>query len=95
MSKLNRLAYALLLAQPLVVGAGAAFAFSMVDQSSSGGMSVTEPDAAFDNLSSQSSDVRDQPNADDSQTLLRPDSAPQIGFDLAPAPPAITPFTRR
>jgi len=49
MSKLNRIAMALLLAQPLVVGAGAAFAFSMVDRDSTPGLA--DSDAALNNLS--------------------------------------------
>jgi hypothetical protein len=49
MSKLNRIAMALLLAQPLVVGAGAAFAFSLVDRDSTPGLA--DSDAALDNLS--------------------------------------------
>ena len=49
MSKLNRIAMALLLAQPLVVGAGAAFAFSLVDCDSTPGLA--DPDAALNNLS--------------------------------------------
>jgi len=49
MSKLNRIAMALLLAQPLVVGAGAAFAFSLVDRDSTPGL--VDSDAALDNLS--------------------------------------------
>ena len=49
MSKLNRIAMALLLAQPLVVGAGAAFAFSLVDRESPPGLA--DSDAALDNLS--------------------------------------------
>ena len=49
MSKLNRIAMALLLAQPLVVGAGAAFAFSLVDRDSAPGL--PDSDAALNNLS--------------------------------------------
>jgi hypothetical protein len=49
MSKLNRIAMALLLAQPLVVGAGAAFAFSLVDRDSTPGLA--DSDAALNNLS--------------------------------------------
>jgi len=49
MSKLNRIAMALLLAQPLVVGAGAAFAFSLVDRDSTPGLAYS--DAALNNLS--------------------------------------------
>ena len=49
MSKLNRIAMALLLAQPLVVGAGAAFAFSLVDRDSTPGLA--DSDAALSNLS--------------------------------------------
>ncbi|HKF63172.1 MAG TPA: hypothetical protein VKB42_17530 [Dongiaceae bacterium] len=49
MSKLNRIAMALLLAQPLVVGAGAAFAFSLVDRDSTPGL--PDSDAALNNLS--------------------------------------------
>lgn len=49
MSKLNRIAMALLLAQPLVVGAGAAFAFSMVDRDSTPGLA--DPDQELSNLS--------------------------------------------
>jgi hypothetical protein len=49
MSKLNRIAMALLLAQPLVVGAGAAFAFSMVDRDSTPGLA--DPDQELNNLS--------------------------------------------
>ena len=48
MSKLNRIAMALLLAQPLVVGAGAAFAFSLVDRDSTPGLA--DSDAALNNL---------------------------------------------
>jgi hypothetical protein len=54
MSKLNRIAMALLLAQPLVVGAGvAAFAFSMVDRDSAPGPGIADSDAQIDNLSDQ------------------------------------------
>ena len=49
MSKLNRIAMALLLAQPLVVGAGAAFAFSLVDRDSTPGLA--DSDAGLNNLS--------------------------------------------
>jgi hypothetical protein len=49
MSKLNRIAMALLLAQPLVVGAGAAFAFSMVDHDSTPGLA--DPDQELNTLS--------------------------------------------
>ena len=49
MSKLNRIAMALLLAQPLVVGAGAAFAFSLVDHDSTPGLA--DPDQELNNLS--------------------------------------------
>ena len=49
MSKLNRIAMALLLAQPLVVGAGAAFAFSLVDRDSTPGLA--DSDEALNNLS--------------------------------------------
>ena len=51
MSKLNRIAMALLLAQPLVVGAGAAFAFSMVNRDATAGPGAS--DAQIDNLSDQ------------------------------------------
>ena len=53
MSKLNRIAMAVLLAQPLVVGAGAAFAFAMVDRDSTPTSGLVESDAQLDNLSDQ------------------------------------------
>ena len=53
MSKLNRIAVILLLSQPLVVGTGAAYAFSTVESDSMPGASLAEPGAQFDNLSEQ------------------------------------------
>jgi hypothetical protein len=47
--KLNRIAIALLLAQPPVVGAGAAFASSLVDHDSTPGLA--DPDQELNNLS--------------------------------------------
>jgi hypothetical protein len=42
MNRLNRLAMVVLLAQPLVVAAGAAFAFSLVSGDSAAGLAVAE-----------------------------------------------------
>ena len=88
MSKLNRIAVILLLSQPLVVGTGAAYAFSTVESDSMPGASLAEPGAQFDNLSEQYWSSWGQPNPDYSSTLLLPDPAPTGDAGPMPIMPA-------
>jgi hypothetical protein len=81
MSKLNRIAMALLLAQPLVVGAGAAFAFSMVDRDSASG--PADSDAQLDNLSDQFAKGWITTPVD-YESLLRQDWVPVGSTDVTP-----------
>jgi hypothetical protein len=81
MSKLNRIAMALLLAQPLVVGAGAAFAFSTVDRDSEPGLA--DSDAQIDNLSDQFAKGWITTPVD-YESLLRQEWVPEGSTDAAP-----------
>jgi hypothetical protein len=83
MSKLNRIAMALLLAQPLVVGAGAACAFSMVDVDSAPGPGLADPDAQIDNLSDQFAKGWITTPVD-YESLLRQDWVPVGSTDVTP-----------
>jgi len=81
MSKLNRIAMALLLAQPLVVGAGAAFAFSMVNRDAAAGPGAS--DAQIDNLSDQFARGWITTPVD-YESLLRPEWVPEGSTDATP-----------
>ena len=81
MSKLNRIAMALLLAQPLVVGAGAAFAFSMVNRDSASG--PADSDAQIGNLSDQFAKGWITTPVD-YESLLRPEWVPEGSTDAMP-----------
>ena len=81
MSKLNRIAMALLLAQPLVVGAGAAFAFSMVNRDATAGPGAS--DAQIDNLSDQFARGWITTPVD-YESLLRPEWVPEGSTDATP-----------
>jgi hypothetical protein len=86
MSRTNRFAIALLLAQPLIVSAGGAFAFSLADGPSSAGMQIADPDAWSDDLSDRMSRVWSAPNPDYSNKLLLPDSQGSEVPTIAVAP---------
>jgi hypothetical protein len=83
MSKLNRIAMAVLLAQPLVVGAGAAFAFSMVDRDSASASGIADSDAQLDNLSDQFAKGWVVTPVD-YESLLRPEWVPEGSTDAMP-----------
>jgi hypothetical protein len=83
MSKLNRIAMAVLLAQPLVVGAGAAFAFAMVDRDSASGPGLAESDAQLDNLSDQFAKGWITTPVD-YESLLRSEWVPEGSTDATP-----------
>jgi hypothetical protein len=91
MSRIKRFAVALLLVQPLIVSAGGAFAFSLVDGSSSAGMDIADPEAWSDDLSDHLSRMWSAPNPDYSDKLLLPDSTQ----DSATPPAAATQFPGR
>ena len=83
MSKLNRIAMAVLLAQPLVVGAGAAFAFAMVNRDSASGPGLADSDAQLDNLSDQFARGWITTPVD-YESLLRPEWVPEGSTDAMP-----------
>jgi hypothetical protein len=75
MNRLNRLAMVLLLAQPLVVAAGAAFAFSRVSGDSAAGLAVAE--AQLDQF------AKPRPASPKGAVLLRQDWIPESAGESA------------
>jgi hypothetical protein len=88
MMKLRQLTLAVLLSQPLALGAEAAFAFSLGDatMSTDGAAGLADPDAQFDGLADHLSPKLDNPQPDFSETLMRSEAEPDsAGMPARPA----------